>query len=167
MLKSEQEKKSKKVKVKIEKSDNSSSSTSIKTEEKLEDEPILIAGCLKTHGWAVYTGVSLSDSNHFGVLDELENSINKKGYKSKWTTIDSGESKKVLGDRKYLRINPSIEKESVQFEHINSYFDSIQSTLRKIKNFDRAILKKHSRLILRNAGNASEQYVHRDEPIVE
>ena len=97
----------------------------------------------------------------------MENSINKKGYKSKWTTIDSGDNHKIQGERKYLRINPSIGKESTNFSSLNMYYDTIQHAVCLVPNFDKAVLKKFSRMILRNDGNVSEQYVHRDEPIEE
>ena len=138
----------------------------IKIEQTLD--PIKIAGDLEENGWAVYAGVDVSSMTHFGVMDEIEKSINKCGNKSKWTTIDrSSTFNQNIGERLYLKFNEDIGKKSSSFECTNSFFQSIQSIVRNIPNFENAVLKKHSFSILRNDGNINEQFVHRDETTIE
>ena len=130
-----------------------------------DHSPILIAGGLEVHGWAVYVGVDVSSIKHFGVINELEKTINKYGSKSKWKVIDK--TSELTGQRKYLKFNEDIEKKGANFANTNDYFQSIQNLVRHIPNFENAVLKPHSHSILRNDGNVSEQYVHRDETTID
>lgn len=158
---------------------NSSTDVKIKVEKneivqpnkkpKYDNSPILIAGGLEVHGWAVYAGVDVSSHNHFGVINELERTINKYGNKNKWKTIDRTTDMitENIGERKYLKFNEDIEKKDTNFVSTNNYFLSIQNLVRHIPNFENAVLKTHSHSILRNDGNVSEQFVHRDETTID
>ena len=136
---------------------------------RFDYSPTLIAGDLEEHGWAVYAGVDISSFHHFGVINEIEKTINKYGNKSKWKTIDKTTDMMTsnIGERKYLKFNEDIEKNDMKFVRTNAYFQSIQKLVHHIPNFENAVLKPHSHSILRNDGNVSEQYVHRDETTID
>ena len=67
---------------------------------------MLVAGGLKSFGWAVYEGVDVSEEEYYPVIDELEKSINARGYGSVWQSIpnpgQNGERNMIKVDRKNM-----------------------------------------------------------------
>ena len=51
------------------------------------EKPMLIAGGLKSFGWGVYEGIDVSEEKFYPVIDELERSINTRGYGNAWQSI--------------------------------------------------------------------------------
>ena len=139
------------------------------TKKSESDRPILIAGDLEEHGWAVYAGVDISSVEHFGVINELEKIINKQGNKTKWKTIDNSKDSVThnLGERTMLTFNDISGKGEKNFKQTNTYLESVEKIVRNIPKFKDALLKRHSFGVLRNEGNVCEQYVHRDETTIE
>ena len=139
------------------------------TKKSESDKPILIAGDLEVHGWAVYAGVDISSVEHFGVINELEKIINKQGNKTKWKTIDNSKDSVThnLGERTMLTFNDISGKGEKNFKQTNTYLESVEKIVRNIPKFKEALLKRHSFGVLRNEGNVCEQYVHRDETTIE
>ena len=130
-------------------------------ENRPAKKPLLIAGGLPTHGWAVFVGVDLSQNKHYGVIDEMESIVNKHGYKNHWKTIDHEERK---GERQMFMCNKLGEtNETSKFKATNLLFEEIQSNVRTLKHFNQCDLKFASRSILRNNKNTPEQIIHRDQ----
>ena len=118
------------------------------------DEPLLIAGNLEKHGWAVYEGISVIDHDYPKLHDELCNSLDGRGFLSKWKTIH-----KDGGECQYLKIHEKLDK----FKTLDTFFDKIELNIRRLNGFEKSGFQKPKRLILRNKGNTQEQEIHRDQ----
>ena len=124
------------------------------------DKPMLVAGGLKSFGWAVYEGVDVSVEEHYLVINEMENSINARGYGNAWQSIPNpGQN----GERNMIKI----EKKKDLFKNTLKLFKDIELKLRQIPEFDRCELQWNKVSMLRNKGNVQEQTIHRDQATYE
>ena len=127
-----------------------------KTDDIDFDKPMLVAGGLKSFGWAVYEGVDVSQEKYYSVIDEIEKSINARGYGNVWKSIPNpGQN----GERNMLKIDQKKEA----FENTLNLFKDVESKVQQISEFDKSELQWNNISILRNRGNVQEQIIHRDQ----
>ena len=121
---------------------------------------MLVAGGLKSFGWAVYEGIDVSVGGNYPVINELENSINARGYGSAWKLIPNpGQN----GERNMIKL----DRKKHVFQNTLKLFEDIESKVRQIPEFDCCELQWNNVSILRNKGNVQEQIIHRDQAMYE
>ena len=136
------------------------------TDEAVPDETVpvetpeqtfLVAGDLKTYGWAVYEGVNIFSGEYSSALaHELDVLLRTK---QKWNNIHKNADNTAFRDQ--MKIEDAPKKTSVQI--IDTLFDDIlKNKLQRIPGFEDAGLG--SKQILRNVGDIHEQYPHCDFP---
>ena len=121
---------------------------------------MLVAGGLNSFGWAVYEGVDVSVEKYYPVIDELEKSINARGYGNIWQSIPNPGQH---GERNLIKL----DRKKDAFKNTLKLFKDIESKLRQIPDFDRCELQWNNVSMLRNKGNIQEQIIHRDQAMYE
>ena len=121
------------------------------------NQPLLIAGSLEEHGWAVYEGVSVVEDKYLKLHGEICHILHSRGLNSKWQTIHSERG----GERQHLRISDITKKN--EFKTLFDFFDDFEDSLKKLYSFQDSGFQKDKRSILRNKGNTPEQGIHRDQ----
>ena len=131
-----------------------------KTDDIDFDKPMLVAGGLNSFGWAVYEGVDVSTEEYYPVIDELEKSINARGYGSVWQSIPNpGQN----GERNMIKV----DRKKHVFQNTLKLFKDIECKVRQIPEFDCCELQWNNVSILRNKGNVKEEIIHRDQAMYE
>ena len=118
--------------------------------------PLLIAGGIAAYGWAVFEGVDVSNEKYYPVIDELEKSVNARGFGTAWKSINNPGK---TGERNMLQI----QRKKDSFPNTLELFKDIQSKLNLITGFNNCELQWDKVSILKNKGNVQEQIIHRDQ----
>lgn len=131
----------------------------MKVGHTVRNRPILIAGDMDLLGWAVYTGVNVSQKNYSINLEAQLRNLVEKQPKKKWHGINNT-------DRRAFKLDSLVleEEKSKADNHklIYTLFDDIKlEVLSKIKFLGKDIIPS-KRSILANFSHLQEQEPHRD-----